>query len=161
LEVKGMAMMSIRKLGPFKVDASGLISPATPSMFPRFFVRWRDRMVQARMLQPNPDDLTHGTLEIVTRVGRIPSTGMATGASDSRAVALDLTRTLPKLLPEGWKMRLSPDHSVVFEAQAVLVLPVSAISLVTQVSMFLLSLNPYLDALDAGGVGPLAGTANT
>jgi hypothetical protein len=161
LEAKGVAMMSIRKLGPFKVDIRGLISPATPEMFPRFFVRWRDRLVQARMLQSNPDDPTHGTLEIVTRVGRIPSTGMAVAASESRAAALGLARALPGVLPRGWRMLLSPNHSLVFEAQAILVLPVSAISLVTQVSLFLLSLNRYLDALDEGGVGPLPGTVKT
>ena len=153
-------MMSISNLGPFKVGPCGLISPATPALFPRFCVNWRRRLVQARMLQPDPDDASHGTLEIITRLGRVPSTGKAL-LPDRRDLALGLLRNLPKLMPQGWKMRVAADHSVVMETHAILVLPISAISLVTQMSLFLLSLNPYLDALDEGGVGPMAGIANT
>ena len=112
------------------------------------------------MLQPNPDDASHGTLEIIAHLGRVPSTGKLSQPA-KRDLALGLLRNLPKLVPSGWKLRLAADHSAVMEAQAVLILPISAISLVTQVSLFLLSLNPYLDALDEGGVGPIAGIANT
>lgn len=154
-------MMSIDNLGPFKVDPSGYLSPATPALFPRLHVNWRRRAIQARMLQPDPADSTHGTLEIVTRVGRVPSTGRGIPVSDKRDLALGLLRGLSKLLPVGWKLRLAPDHSLIMESRAELVLPISAISLVTEISMFLLALNPYLDALDEGGAGEAAGIAKT
>ncbi len=155
-------MVSITSLGPFKVDGSGLISPASPALLPRFCVNWRRRLVQARLQQSDPADTSTGTLELITRVGRVPSTGKRTMAMEERARALTLLRHLPRLLPQGWAMRVAADHSVVVEAQASLVLPISAISLVTQLSLFLLSLNPYLDAFDDGGIGgALAGIAKT
>jgi hypothetical protein len=56
------------------------------------------------------------------------------------------------LVPQRWRLRLSADHSVLMEAIAPLVLPVSAIALVTEITLFLLTLTPYLEVLDAEGV---------
>lgn len=155
-------MVSITSLGPFKVDGSGLISPASPALMPRFCVNWRRRLIQARLQQPDPADTTHGTLELITRVGRVPSTATRPMAGGEREMALTLLRDLPRLLPPGWAMRLTADHSVMVESRARLVLPISAIGLVTQLSVFLLSLNPYLDAFDDGGIGGgAAGIAKT
>jgi hypothetical protein len=159
---KATAMMSMNALGPFKIAPSGLLSPATSALFPSFHVNWRQRAVQARMLQPNPDDETHGTLEIITRAGRIPSTGKPQSApSDRRDIALGLLRGLSRLVPTGWTLRLAADHAVIMESRIALVLPISAIDLVTEISMFLLALNPYLDALEDGGAGAVTGIANT
>jgi hypothetical protein len=141
-------------LGPFRVDQQGLLSPADPASFPRFAVRWRDRLVQAHM--------RHGTLDLSSRIGRVPSTAGPTPSAANRATILDVLHQLPRLLPTGWRMRLMPDHSVLVEAQTELILPVSAISLVTEMSLFLLSLTPYLDVLDAEGFGATAdGIENT
>lgn len=154
-------MVSITRLGPFKVDRSGLISPASPALLPRFCVNWRRRLVQARLQQSDPADTSTGTLELLSHVGRVPSTGRRSMAVHERDSALTLLRHLPRLLPQGWTMRLTADHCVLIEAQASLVLPISAIGLVTQLSAYLLSLNPYLDALDDGFIGGAAGIANT
>jgi hypothetical protein len=149
-------------LGPFRVDQQGLLSPADPASFPRFAVRWRDRLVQARMRQPSAANRRHGTLDLSSRIGRVPSTAGPTPSAANRATILDVLRQLPRLLPTGWRMRLMPDHSVLVEAQTELILPVSAISLVTEMSLFLLSLTPYLDVLDAEGFGATAdGIENT
>ncbi len=150
-------MKSIHSLGPFKVDSNGLISPASPALLPRFCVTWRRRLVQARMQQSHPEDTATGTLELQTQVGRVPSTGRRLEAGQERERALELLRHLPRLLPQGWSVRVAADHSVQVQAQASLVLPISAIGLVTQISLFLLSLNPYLDVLDDGGIGPATG----
>jgi len=143
-------------LGPFRVDQRGLLSPADAESFPRFAVRWRDRLVQAHMRQPCAANAGHGILSLSSRVGRVPSTAGPTPSAARRASLLDVLRQLPRLLPAGWRLRLMPDHSVVVEAQTELVLPVSAIALVTEMSLFLLSLAPYLDVLDAEGIGAAA-----
>jgi hypothetical protein len=156
-------------LGPFRVDQQGLLSPSDPESFPRFAVRWRDRLVQARMRQPSATNASQGILDLSSRIGRVPSTAGRSASATDRAAILEVLRQLPRLLPAGWRMRLQPDHSVVVQAQRALVLPVSAISLVTEMSLFLLSLTPYLDVLDADGIGAAAfgsdvtdgGTVNT
>lgn len=150
-------MVSITSLGPFKIDGGGLISPASPAMLPRFCVTWRRRLVQARMQQPDAANSSTGTLDLFTQVGRVPSTGRRPRAMTERDQALKLLRQLPRLLPQGWSIRVAADHSVLVQAQADLVLPISAIGLVTQLSLFLLSLNPYLDALEDGGIGGAVG----
>jgi hypothetical protein len=134
-------------LGPFKVGPNGLISPATPTHMPSFGVRWRERLVQARISE---DSEGMGTLRLTSRIGRVPSTAQEPGC---RPAALGIVRDLPELLPESWGVRLAADHSIVMEARTRLALPVSAVSLVTQLSSFLLALSPYLDVLDGEGMG--------
>lgn len=145
-------------LGPFKIDAQGLLSPTTPDSFPGFAVRWRDRLIRARISQQPEKPESRGQLEITARLGRIPSTAEPAAAAGSRTGALAALRHMPGLMPQGWRLRLNADHSVLVEAQAALVFPVSAIALVTEMAMFLLCLQPYLDALDAEGLGLARGT---
>ncbi len=154
-------------LGPFTVDRRGLLSPASPESFPAFAVRWRDLLVRARMVRLDAGSGT-GTLEFSTRLGRVPSTaGPDTTGSASRPVrrgaVLAMLRGLPSLVPPLWRLRLSADHTVLMEATAPLTLPVSATALVTEITLFLLALAPYLEVMDTEGVdftGPsLAGTA--
>lgn len=147
-------------LGPFKVDDHGLLSPSTPESFPGFAVRWRDRLVHARMLQRNPSgDL--GRLDLSTRLGRVPSTAHAPPPSPRRSDVLVAIRHLPGLLPQGWRLELAADHSIIVQAQTALTLPVSAVSLVTEMAMFLLTLTPYLELLDEEGIGFADGTVKT
>ncbi len=156
-----MTRASTVTLGPFKVDAQGLLSPATAASFPGFAVRWRDRIVHARMHQDETGNAHQGTLEIAARLGRVPSTAEPAAFSAKRGGALAILRLMPGLMPAGWNLRLTADHAVVVEALAPLVLPVSAIALVTQMAAFLLDLGPYLDALDEEGIAAGGGTANT
>ena len=156
-----MSLPSDTTLGPFRVDPQGFISPATPATFPRFAVLWRQRAVHARMRQSDAADATAGTLDLTARVGRVPSTAGRGGTDAGRKATLRLLDLLPSLMPAQWTLRLTPDHSVLVEANARLVLPISVTSLVTELSMFLLTLTPYLDALDAEGIDFGAGTAKT
>ncbi len=149
------------RLGPFKVDRQGLLSPSSPNLFPRFAVVWRNRLVQAQMHQPDPTNAKQGTLSLLAQVGRVPSTGGPANISADRGTSLGVLRQLPRLMPKGWSLRVMADHSVVVEADQVLSLPVSAINLVTQMSLFLLALQPYLDVLDDGRIGLIAGIAKT
>jgi hypothetical protein len=155
-------------LGPFKVDAMGLLSPASPTSFPSFAVRWRERLVRARMMPAESEEASGGSLELSAMVGRIPSTAARMTAPEHRDIALGAIRQLLRMMPQGWQLRLAPDHSVTLQTRSVLTLPVSAIGLVTEMSLFLLALTPYLDVLAAEGIGPgvadlsdAAGTANT
>ena len=144
------------KLGPFRVDRQGLLSPADPARFPQFAVRWRDRVVQARMAQPVLEDHCRGILAVSTKVGRVPSTSGS--SAHSRVALLRQMQLLPRRMPPGWQLRLTPDHCVTVETQIALALPISAVALVTHISFFLLSLSPYLDVLDADGIGLTAGS---
>ena len=130
------------KLGPFKVDHHGMLSPATPDSFPRFGVRWRGRVLSSAMRQTNAEDAASGVLDLTIRIGRLPSTTNTSGAQ--REAALILAKTLPQLMPARWRWQLRADHSIFLDAQVLIALPVSAVGLVTELATFLLELDPYL-----------------
>ena len=138
------------RLGPFRVDADGRLSPGAPELFPSFRVAWRGQGVQARLTAAGPQG---GILALRAILGRVPSTGRPEGAGAvPRQAAFAAVRTLPGTLPPGWKVALLPDHRILAEAQKHLLLPTSAEDLVTELTLFLLRLAPYLDLL-AEGVG--------
>ena len=137
-------------LGPFKVDRCGLLSPARADQMPGFAVRWRNRLIQAHI---SGDAEALGVLHMTTRAGRVPSTAALAPSTTGRDAALDLVRDLPNAFPANWRVRLTPDHSILMEARLAVALPVSAVGLVVQMSSYLLHLAPYLDVLDEGGMG--------
>jgi hypothetical protein len=148
-------------LGPFTVDRHGLLQPASPERFPSFSVRWRNRLVKARLVD-RQEGGESGRLEFSSHLGRIPSTAAAPERAGQRDGALSLLRALPSMLPQGWAMHLSPDHSVVFATTSAVQFPISAVSLVSLVTDQLLALTPYLEALDEVGIdGPVLGMVNT
>lgn len=105
-----------------------------------------------------------GALQLQVLIGRVPSTGL--GMADSAVVArradvFATLRALPPSLPNGWRLRLLADHRVAVLSDTPLALPTSITALLTTLTMFLLSLGPYLDLLDAAGVEASAGMANT
>ncbi len=137
------------KLGPFTVDTDGRLTPSTPERFPSFRVAWRGHVVQARLTSVEPEG---GTLVLRAGLGRVPSTGRpeAPGTLPRQAVFATV-RALPGLLPAGWKVRLRPDHCIVAETEINLALPASAGELLTELTLFLLRLAPFLDLLAEGG----------
>ncbi len=148
-------------LGPFAVDRHGQLQPATAEHFPSFSVRWRQRLLRARLVHGRTED-GQGHLEFSSKLGRIPSTAAPPERAGQRDNALKLWRALPSLVPKGWTMHLAPDHSVVFATTSALRFPISAIALVTLVAEQLVALQPYLDVLDEAGIeGPGLGTVNT
>jgi hypothetical protein len=131
-------------LGPFLVDVHGRLTPRCLEATPGFMVRWRGRSVHARLEQQGDDD----RLALRAVVGRIPSTAHGAGNSKLRPRSFDVLRDLRRELPDGWRLRLLPDHSAVMETAAAITLPVTAVELVTALTQFLLNLTPYLDLLD-------------
>ena len=135
-------------LGPFLVDAHGGLSPSTPEQFPSFRLRWRGRAIFARMDAGNPN----GELALHTTLGRVTSTGSSPAAHDSeRQHTFATLRHLPKVLPRGWSVALKPDHSIAVEAHLPLALPARAETLVSELTLFLFRLVPYLDLLTEDG----------
>jgi hypothetical protein len=139
-------------LGPFSVDSEGRLAPARQDVSPGFSIRWRGRFVHARLLQ---GDLREGRLYIQSSLGRIPST-----ASDpaTRLACFEMLRNLLSALPEHWSARLLPDHQPQLEVETDVGLPITVTNLVTELTLFLLVLSPYLDLMDQAGVGLVATT---
>jgi hypothetical protein len=133
-------------LGPFSVDAEGRLSPAQQSVSAGFSVRWRGRVVLARLEQSAGCD---GRLHIRSSLGRIPST-----ASDpvTRVACFTVLRSLLSALPPTWGARLLPDHQPQLEVESTVTLPITVTSLVVELTLFLLVLSPYLDLMDRAGV---------
>jgi hypothetical protein len=146
----GMPFRESFILGPFSVDATGRLYPVRPDVSPSFSIRWRGRVVHARLVQ---NDARDGLLYIQSSLGRIPST-----ASDpaTRAACFTMLRSLLSALPETWTARLLPDHQPQLEVETTVTLPITVTNLVTELASFLLLLSPYLDLMDQAGVGLVA-----
>lgn len=134
-------------LGPFSVDHEGRLYPLRPDVSPNFSIRWRGRVVHARLVQK---DALDGHLHIQCSLGRIPST-----ASDPaiRVACFTMLRNLVSALPKSWSARLLPDHQPQLEVQSVVALPITVTNLVTELTLFLLGLGPYLELMDQAGFG--------
>jgi hypothetical protein len=128
-------------LGPFTVDAEGRLSPARDDRPPGFSVRWRGRVVQAR--------LADGGLSMEAVLGRVASSAHDVAA---RADGLEALRAMTRTLPAGWRLTLPADHRPRLETAAVLPMPVTVTRLVTELTVFLLELSPWLDWMDEVGV---------
>jgi len=147
-------------LGPFHVGASGALEPMMADPAPGFTCRWRNRTLHANLL---PSDQTDWRLLLRTPLTRVPSSARAPEAG-RRMASFALLRELPATLPDGWHIGLAADHSVVLEVEQRARLPLTATALISEITMFLLTLAPYLDVLDEAGLVPLVepvGTANT
>jgi hypothetical protein len=133
-------------LGPFSVDRHGRLSPASHDISPGFSIQWRRRVVHARLAQR---DSQCGHLAIQSRLGRIPSS-----ASDpaTRLACFTMLQNLLYALPRAWTMRLLPDHQPQLNWETCVSLPITATNLVTELTIFLLLLSPYLDLMDKAGV---------
>ena len=143
------------KLGPFKVDYGGRLSPCEPERIPAFLFRWRDRVVHARLTQAAPED---GRLALQSTLGRVPSTaGMANESRRPRSFAA--LRWLPRSVPSDWQVSLMADHRVCLETEMRIALPITAAALITEITRFLLLLAPLVDLLDEEGLDALGTSA--
>jgi hypothetical protein len=133
-------------LGPFSVDVEGRLSPARDDAAPRFSVRWRGRLIHARLSGPGIGD---GRLYIRSILGRIPSTVSDAAA---RVACFTMLGGLSTQLPAAWSVRLLPDHQSLLEAESTVALPITVTDLLTEVTSFLLDLSPYLDLMEEAGV---------
>jgi len=141
--------MSHLTLGPFTVHPTGVLEPRRTGLRPALRFAWRGRPVQA--------ELAEDAVRIAAIAARIPST--AEPGADRRG-ALAALASLPGHLPEGWRLRLLPDHRISLEAERPLGTPPTAVRLITELVRFALALDPYLDRLESAGAGA-PGTAKT
>ena len=100
-------------------------------------------------------------------LGRVPSTARPANQGQ-REASFQLLHALPATLPHGWRVGLAADHRVMLEVERHVPLPITATTLVTEMTCFLLALAPYLDLLEETGVtrpsepcGASAGNVNT
>lgn len=140
--------MATITLGPFAVEPDGALFPREGERRPALRFDWRGRHCEAEV---GPLAVT-----LAAEAARIPSTAEP-GADRERAFAT--IASMPPDLPPGWRLRLTPDHRIRVEAATRLRTP-TATSLVAAMVRFALALDPYLDALEAGGTG-VPGRAST
>jgi len=141
------------RFGPFVVDAHGRLQPNDSEQFPSFHVSWRGCSVHARLASPGPT-VNSAQVALTAVVGRVPSTagGEPTRNQERRRMTFSALQGLSGAVADGPKLRLLPDHRFVVESVCPIELPISASDLLTQVTSFLLDLNPYLDLLDEADV---------
>ena len=147
-------------LGPFHVGADGALETTSDDLAPKFTCRWRNRTVPVKML---PGDQPDWRLQMRAPLTRMPSSARASEGA-RRLASFALLRDLPATMPDGWRIGLAAAHRLVLEAERHAKLPLTATSLISEITMFLLALSPYLDVLDEAGLPALpgpSGTANT
>jgi hypothetical protein len=128
-------------LGPFRVNRAGQLTLRDPALTPAIRFTWRGRHCGARIAE--------GGIGFWATLGRVPSTLARAQARESIFATL---RALPKALPPGWAMRLSPDHRVLAETTVIFPGPLTATSLIAPITSALLTLAPYLDLLEEDGL---------
>ncbi len=130
-------------LGPFVVEESGKLTFRAPDSVPGFSFIWRGRRFSAA--------LSRGSVSLTGSLGQVPST--ANGPA-KREAALGVLRSLPRALPTGWALRLTPDHRIQIKAVEPMEWPANATDLILPLVRFLLRLAPYLDFMDEAELGP-------
>lgn len=133
--------LPIGRLGPFEVASDGSLhlNPAAESS--RFGFRWRDRRISVRVL-------ASWKVEFSVVAGYVPFTA-ENPASRPRVIAA--VAALREGLPDGWRLRLSPDHAVHLETDGVLRRPPTVTWLLTEATRFVLALTPCIELLDEQG----------
>ena len=144
------------QLGPFSVNEDGRLSLASAEATPRFSIAWRGCRVEATLAVTPALEL--GELSLCATVGRVPST--AADAAGQRAAVFAALRSLPATLPAGWHADLTADHRVAVLSATRVEMPTTVEHLLSDITLFLLALGPYLDLLAGLGV-EAPGTVNT
>jgi hypothetical protein len=129
-------------LGPFVIEPGGRLQLRGGDTRPAFWFLWRDHRVDAK--------LGAGGVTINMQIGRIPSTIRQPAV---REPAFALLRALPGTLPEGWTMRLTPEHTIRVQAFDTVALPATISGLTEPLVRFLLRVSPYLELIEQGGLG--------
>ena len=157
------------QLGPFAVSPDGRLALVTPERLPRFEITWRGCRVEV-LLRTRGADNALGALSLHAVIGRVPSTARTTGpvvkgravtaqATAQRTAVLEALRFLPGTLPEGWRTDLLADHRVALFSASKVDMPTTVETLLTDVTLFLLALGPYLDLMAEVGMEVPAGAA--
>jgi hypothetical protein len=129
-------------LGPFIIEPDGRLQLRRGDTRPAFWFLWQGRRVDAR--------IGAGGVKLTMQIGRIPSSIRQPAV---REPAFALLRALPGTLPEGWTMRLTPEHTIWVQAFDKVALPATISGLIEPLVRFLLRVSPYLDVIEQGGLG--------
>ncbi|WP_439596204.1 hypothetical protein [Falsiroseomonas sp.] len=124
--------------GPFLVALDGSLSAIKDHAL-RF--AWRGRGCEA--------SLVDGQINLAAQAGWVPYTAERPEARSGAFAALE---EMPGELPQGWRLRLMPDHKVRLEAAVDLHGAITATTLVSAMVGFALALDPYLDRLESAGM---------
>lgn len=136
------------KLGPFTVDSEGRLSPREPAAAPVFLFRWHGRVVRARLDQA---DVETGRLLLQVTLARVCSSA-STPDETLRPRSFALLHWLERAVPSNWRVVLLADHRVWLETEPRVELPITAASLITEITRFALDLAPYLELMDEAGL---------
>jgi hypothetical protein len=136
------------KLGPFTVDAEGRLSPLSPEAPPAVLFRWRDRVMRAGLVR---EDGSGDKLVLQATLGRVASTA-GTRDETLRPRSFALVHWLADAMPAEWRLSLTADHRVRLVTETAIALPITATALLSELTLFLLALAPYLDLLDEVGL---------
>jgi hypothetical protein len=135
---------ALGRLGPFLVDASGVLHAADPSRPAGFGFRWRGRRIHAVLC---PD----ARLRLSVLAGHVPYTAEAAALRPRVYAAYAALRGDA---PPDWQVALTPSHGVVIEAVEALGKPATVSTLIAAATRFVLRLAPCLELLDEAGARP-------
>jgi hypothetical protein len=129
-------------LGPFIIEPGGRIQLRGADTRPAFWFHWQGYRVDAK--------LGAGGVTLSMQIGRIPSSIRQPAV---REPAFALLRALPDTLPEGWTVRLTPEHTIRVQAFDTVALPATISGLTEPLVRFLLRVSPYLELIQQSGLG--------
>ena len=130
---------ALLRLHGIAVMPDGAVAPALPAR-PALRFAWRGRSCAA--------DLVAEGLVLSASAGRVPSSALGAARRGALLAALP---GIARGLPDGWRLRLSPDHRIVVEAVSPGSYPTSMVALLSDLVRFALALDPLCDALDTAG----------
>ncbi|MCS6932257.1 MAG: hypothetical protein NZM27_08615 [Acetobacteraceae bacterium] len=130
------------RINGIAVMPDGAVAPVRPER-PVLRFAWRGRGCSA--------ELTPEGLLLSAWAGRVPSSALS---PSRRGAVLAAMPEIARRLPEGWRLRLSPDHRILVQAASPGAFPAPMVALLSQLVRFALALDPLCDALDAAGAEP-------
>ncbi len=129
-------------LGPFIVEESGRLSFRSKEDGAGISFHWRGRRFSAR--------LGDGGIAFTVILGQVPSSASGPGKREQALAAL---RGLPRVLPAGWTVHLTPNHRIQLRSAEQMAWPAHLTDLMWPLVRFVLTLAPTLDLLDEAGLG--------
>jgi hypothetical protein len=130
---------ALLRLNGIAVMQDGALAPDPPGR-PALRFAWRGRACTAELA---PEGLL-----LSAWAARVPSSALA---AERRSAVLSALPGIAQRLPEGWRLRLTPDHRILVQAASPGAYPTPMAALLSHLVRFALALDPLCDALDAAG----------
>jgi hypothetical protein len=145
-----MPVIDTTALGHLAIDPEGRLAPKLGDRPVEFTFDWRGRRCGV--------ELSSEGLVVEIDAAPIPSTAEG---RDQRQASFATLAALTPGISDGWRLGLTPDHRILFEADLALLKPTNSPELIAALVRFVLALDPYLDRLEAAGAGWAVGSAKT